>query len=131
MASRSLVLCTTGVTAALVIARNWTQIHLAAAVIRDAVMIVLIDNMPNHVRRNILSNEYSGAALEERLTQSIFRGPSTVRALWRMGSVNMNPQTHVGEKMPDIPVVVDNSEIMLSTLATGARPLLLNFGSCT
>jgi len=121
-----------GVATMLVTARgSWRKLSLLAAVIRDTTMIFLIDHLPNNIRRKILSSEYSGAALEARLKQSLFKGTSTVRALWRMSSVNMNPQTHVGAPVPLIPVLLDNKEIMLSSLASGDRPLLLNFGSCT
>ena len=127
--SRNL-LCAAGVATALA-TWKWQQLSLVGAVARDSIMILLVDNLPNSVRRKILASEYSGAALEERLTQSIFKGASTVRALWRMASINMRPQTSVGAPVPAIPVLLDGKEIMLASLAEGDRPLVLNFGSCT
>ena len=88
--------------------------------------------MPEGTRRRILSQEYSGEMLEKRLTQRIFKGLSTVRALWRMSSINLRPSVRVGESAPVTPVLLlDGKECMLAELAQGNRPLVLNFGSCS
>ena len=39
--------------------------------------------------------------LEKRLTQRIFKGFSTVKALWRMSSVNMRPRLRVNDRVPE------------------------------
>ena len=69
--------------------------------------------------------------LERRLTQRIFKGLSTVRALWGMSSVNLRPRVKVGDRAPPTPVLRDGVPILLPELARSDRPLLINFGSCT
>ena len=113
--------------------RERKQIILAAVVAKYSFMVFLVDRLPAQLRRAILANEYTGEALEKRLTQRIFKGVSTVRALYRMSSVNLRPRVNVGDVAPETPVLHlhDASQTTLNALAHGARPLVLNFGSCT
>jgi hypothetical protein len=111
--------------------KRWHDLALVANVAKYSFMIFLIDRLPNSVRRSILSKEYEGEMLEKRLTQRIFKGMSTVRALWRMSSVNLRPRVRVGDAAPPTPVLLEGREVCLTSLARGKRPLLLNFGSCT
>ena len=108
-----------------------SQVALAGTVASYVFQIWLVDRLPNSIRRSILSKEYSGEMLERRLTQRIFKGMSTVRALWRMSSINLRPQVRVGDVAPPTPVLLNGVEVALPSLAQGERPLLINFGSCT
>ena len=111
----------------------WRELELAATVSKYSFMVFLVDRLPSRMRRELLAKEYSGEMLERRLTQTIFKGTSTIRALWRMTSINLHPRVAVGAAAPATPVhsLRDQREINLSELAQGARPLVLNFGSCT
>lgn len=110
---------------------QWHELVLVGTVAKYSFMIWLIDRLPDVVRRSILAKEYEGEMLEKRLTQRIFKGASTVRALWRMSSINLRPRVRVGDAAPPTPVLLDGREVCLTSLACGGRPLLLNFGSCT
>ena len=114
---------------ALLAMRHWSTVAIAVRVSRDIFMVWLIDLLPQPLRRKILSAEYSGAMLEERLTQRIFKGMPTVRALWRMGSINYRPHVRVGDAAPPTPVLLDGEATTLPELTRGERPLLINFGS--
>ena len=116
---------------ALLAYRWWDDIVLAGIVAKYSAMIWLVDNLPEPKRREILSQEYEGEALEKRLGQRIFTGLSTVRALWRMSRVNLRPRVAVGDVAPATRVLLGGIEVFLPSLARGKRPLLLNFGSCT
>ena len=116
---------------ALLTYRCRSRIALLGTVASYSFQIWLVDRLPDSVRRSILSKEYSGEMLEKRLTQRIFKGMSTVRALWRMSSINLRPRVRVGDLAPPTPVLRDGIEVALPSLAHGERPLLLNFGSCT
>ena len=104
-----------------------------AAVIRDTLLIWLIDWLPNHIRRRILCKEYSGDALERRLKLRIFGGYRMVKALWRFAKVNRKPMVAIGSEVPHLRVLRLDSEaeVPLLSLARTGRPLVLNFGSCT
>ena len=71
--------------------------------------------------------------LEKRLTQRIFKGFSTVKALWRMSSVNMRPRLRVNDRVPEHMPLTDlkGNALQLRNLMRGDRPLVLNFGSCS
>lgn len=109
------------------------KLELIAKVTKYSFMVYVIDMLPAQTRRSILAQEYSGEMLEKRLTQRIFKGLSTVRALWRMTSINHRPRIAVGDAVPYTPVISlqDGKELALGALARGERPLVLNFGSCT
>ena len=112
---------------------GWHKIVLTATVAKYSFMVYLIDKLPQSTRRKILSKEYSGEDLERRLTITIFKGFSTVKALWRMASINLQPQTRVGERIPATPVLSleTGQQLMLGDLARSERPLVVNFGSCS
>ena len=116
---------------AIVLGRRKLELWLTVA--KYALSVFLIDKLPNHMRRRILSAEYSGDDLEERLKMRIFKGWPTVRALWRMSSVNLYPQVRVGDAAPMVRVhsLDSRDEMALLALSKGSQPLVLNFGSCT
>jgi hypothetical protein len=92
------------------------------------------DHLPQKVRRKLLSSEYHGEDLEERLAVTIFSGWPTTRALYRMLTVNMRPKLKIGQHVGDLKVVRLGSqrEVKLTELSSSPlRPLVLNFGSCT
>ena len=122
-----------GVTAG-VLWRLRHRLALACTVLQYSFMVWLVDVLPHSVRKSILEKEYEGEMLERRLTQRIFKGTSTVRALWRMSSINLRPRTCPGKPAPPTPVVLldsDRPAVLLHELAHDDRPLVLNFGSCT
>jgi len=117
---------------AIVTCRYWSHLSLAAAVAKYTFQVWLIDHLPDSMRRRLLSREYSGKQLEKRLTQRIFKGMATMRALWRMSSINLRPKVRVGDPAPATPVLLKGAAVSLPSLASAnTRPLLLNFGSCT
>lgn len=130
MSSRSLAICT-GTSALLALAWNWDTLSLAAAVARDTFCLIVIDRLPLQMRRQILAKEYEGEMLEKRLTYRVFKGLPTIRALWHFSSINLRPRVRVGDPAPRTPVLLDGKQVLIPQLARGARPLLLNFGSCT
>ena len=82
------------------------ELKLLAAVAKYTFQVAIVDLLPMSMRRSILSQEYEGEMLEKRLTQRIFKGFSTVKALWRMSSVNMRPRLRVGDSVPiDTPLL--------------------------
>jgi len=96
-------------------------------------MIWIIDHLPATLQRKILSREYSGAELEERLKLRLFQGWHTFKAIHRMASINMFPALNIGDQVGSLRVrdIRAGTEVYLSELAKGDRPLVLNFGSCT
>lgn len=104
---------------------------------KSCVMIWTIDLLPNYYRRRLLSSEYKGEELEQRLKLRIGGGYRMIKALWRMTSINRNPPVKLGAAAPHLHVLrLDDDaeameEISLLSLATPGRPLVLNFGSCT
>ena len=115
---------------------GWRQIVLAGTVLKYSFMVFLIDKLPEKTRRRILSNEYSGEDLERRLKITIFKGLSTIKALWRMSSVNLRPLVRVGDRVegganPPVISLANGEQLTLGDLARGERPLVVNFGSCS
>ena len=102
------------------------------------IMILLLDYLPNFIRRWILSKEYTGVDLENRLELKIFGGTAMIRELHRMNKVNMAPCLRVGDWVsPPFPasplkmhVLSSDTTSLLSNMQT-SRPMVLNFGSCT
>jgi hypothetical protein len=100
-------------------------------------MINFLDFAPNSMRRRILSGEYQGEALEQRLQLKIGGGWRMFKALWRMSSVNMRPAVTQGDVLPSGTVVAsidDNNDALidLAALSRGSKtPLVINFGSCS
>ena len=84
-------------------------------------------------RESVRPRRYSGENLEERLKICVFKGWSTVKALYRMSSVNLRPRLSVGDALPAALSVLTlgGKTRLLAGLAQGDRPLVLNFGSCT
>ena len=109
------------------------QIALIASVARYTFMVYIIDILPQQTRRRILAQEYEGEMLEQRLTQRIFKGWATVKALWRMSSINLRPSVNVDDRVPPMSVVglASGKDMALDDLACADQPLVLNFGSCT
>jgi len=111
------------------------QLELALKVAKYSFMVFLVDRLPERTRRNILAPEYSGEMLEQRLTQRIFKGMPTIRALWRMSSINLFPRVAVGDPVPNTLVLSPTGRatavVNLECLSQEGRPLVLNFGSCS
>jgi len=99
-----------------------------------AVIIFITDHLPQGLRRKLLSSEYAGQDLEDRLAVQIFAGWPTVKAIHHMLSINMRPQVQIGQPVRNLQVLKLQSqeEVALTSLTTSpTRPLVLNFGSCT
>lgn len=98
-------------------------------------IINILDFAPNRLRRHILSGEYSGDALEERLKLRIGGGWRVFRALWQMSRVNMFPLLSTGDVLPKKSLIVhalkDAAPIDLLDLVDSSMPLVVNFGSCS
>jgi len=97
-------------------------------------MIFVNDHLPQFIRRKLLSKEYSGQGLEDRLAVQIFAGWSTVKAIYHMLTINMTPQLQVGQQVSELKVLQLSSlaRVPITSLSTSSsRPLVLNFGSCT
>ena len=109
------------------------ELALLATVAKYVFQVYIVDLLPMATRRSILSQEYEGDMLEKRLTQRIFKGFSTVKALWRMSSVNMRPRLRVNDRVPEgVPLTdLKGNALQLRDLMQGDRPLVLNFGSCS
>ena len=129
--SRQLASATGAAAAFAVCVWSWEKFVLVGTVAKYSFLVFLVDRLPYSVRRKVLMREYSGDLLEKRLTQCIFKGLPTVRALWRMSSINLRPRVRPGDPAPLTPVLLDGKLVSLPGIATGRRPLLLNFGSCT
>jgi len=97
------------------------------------VMICVTDHLPQSIRRRVLSKEYSGKELEDRLAVRIFAGWSTTKAVYRMLSVNISPLLQIGQHVGDLKVLRLSTQEVVSMvgMSTPSRPLILNFGSCT
>jgi len=98
------------------------------------VIICVTDHLPQSIRRRVLSSEYSGKELEERLAVKIFAGWSTTKAVYRMLSINMNPLLKIGQHVGDLKVLRLSTQEVVTVVGlttSPARPLVLNFGSCT
>lgn len=116
--------------------------------------INLLDFAPNPIRRRILSNEYSGDALEKRLNMRIGGGWRVYAALWRMSKINMFPRLRVGDNVPKKELLIypllsldqspennetakylpshDNGAIDLYSFGNhDGKPVIINFGSCS
>lgn len=103
------------------------QVSLALSVAKYSFMVFLIDMLPEKTRTEILSQEYTGEALEQRLKMRVFKGPRTVKALWRYSSINFYPQVAVGQPAPVTPVVAlagGREYTMLSELVSAFRTRL-------
>jgi hypothetical protein len=97
-------------------------------------MIWITDHLPQKIRRKILSSEYCGKDLDDRLTVKIFAGWSMIKAVHRMLTINMRPQLQIGQHVGNLKVVRLGSQEPVSVAnlcASSGRPLILNFGSCT
>lgn len=97
-------------------------------------MITLIDFAPQWVKRRLLANEYTGEALDRRVTQRIAGGWQMAKALYHMNSVNAYPGLALGDVVPETLKVValrdGNASVVTSLcdLTTGSTPLMINFG---
>ena len=120
-----------GTAVAVVVA--WRKIALVTTVSKYSVKLFLVDHLPQFMKRRIMSKRFAGEALEQRLQMRLFKGWATIKALWRMSSINLYPRVRVGQSAPHTPVLLldDNKVINLVEMAHGTRPLVLNFGSCT
>ena len=95
-------------------------------------MVWAVDRLPEKQRRELLANEYEGEALERRLKLRIWKGRSTANALFRMTEINLFPKLRTKDAVPPTPLIaLDNSEKKLTEFVIGARPLVINIGSCT
>jgi hypothetical protein len=124
-----------------------TQLALEAiGVLRDFAMITMLDHAPDSLRRQVLSGEYDGEALEERLKMSIAGGWPMLKALWHFSRVQNHSAIHVGDEIPVgklalVPVTPTSERtnadldrrVDLSSLCSSneERPLVINFGSCS
>jgi len=109
------------------------QIKVICITAMAAIMIFTTDHLPQGIRRKMLSSEYKGQDLEDRLQVQIFAGWSTVKAVYHMLGINMRPQLQIGQTVSNLKVLrlVTQEEVSITSLSTSARPLVLNFGSCT
>jgi len=95
-----------------------------------SVTIFTNDHLPDRLRRRMLSTEYRGKDLEDRLAVRIFAGWSTVKAIYHMLSINMRPQLQIGQSVGNLKVLrlSSHEEVSLASMSTSAtRPLVLNF----
>lgn len=77
------------------------QAITGVTVFRDFLVITALDYAPDSLRRKVLSSEYEGSALEQRLQMRISGGWSMLAALWKMARVNRQPALKVGDTIGD------------------------------
>eukprot|EP00038_Savillea_parva_P009401 m.183307 g.183307 ORF g.183307 m.183307 type:complete len:120 (+) comp15783_c0_seq1:61-420(+) len=101
------------------------------------VIITAIDISPEWFRRRVLSDEYSGKELDERVKLKLFGGWQMALALFHMTSINKYPKLAVGDEVPaSLNVIalrdgVDAGAVPLTSLCRTSVPLVINFGSCS
>ena len=112
-------------------------LYRAGSVLFSWLMINALDMAPQSLKRRVLQGEYQGEMLEKRLSMKIGGGLSMLLALWRMASINMVPELHVGDPITTSDTFTEvqkgsiKSEVNLGEQHRPKVPLLINFGSCS
>jgi len=68
-------------------------------IFKKSLEILVLDNLPLFIKRKIMTREYSGEALEQRIRTRIFGGFKMFKLLWNMSAEKSILK--VGDKLPD------------------------------